>query len=69
MYEHDFKRHFIWMIWVILGSSILITAFFLMGRASADAAKENRQQEIECLEHGGQMERVPGMSRIACNKK
>lgn len=67
-YETPAKRHFIWMMWFLLSAAFLTVGIYLIGSAASDASKEQHQQQIECLERGGEMQRINGMSGIYCNK-
>lgn len=68
MYDTRTSRHFVWMVWFILAAAFVIGGIYLIGQAASDAAKANHQRQIECLQAGGEMERIHGNSGIYCNK-
>lgn len=67
-YETPAKKHFLWMMWFVLAATFVVIGFYLIGHAASDANKAQHQQQIECLERGGEMQRINGMSGIYCNK-
>lgn len=66
MYGKD--RHFVWMCWTLLIAGTLYAGVYLIGKAAHDSNKAEHQQQIECLQAGGEMEHVSGVGGIYCNK-
>ena len=72
MYDYDYtppiKRHAVWMIWFVLISALVVGGIYLIGKAANDDNKADFQRQIECLNAGGEMERISGIGGIYCNK-
>ncbi len=58
----------LWMLWFILIAAFVTGGIYLIGSAASDASKATHQRQIECLQAGGEMEKLAGISGIYCNK-
>lgn len=64
----DVKSQAGYMVWFILIASFVLGAFYMIGHSVAHANKASHDREIQCLQNGGEWERVDGRYGVYCNK-
>jgi hypothetical protein len=56
------------MVWFVLIAIVAFAVFWTMGFASVESSERSHRHEIECIQHGGNIELVVG-SGPTCIKK